>query len=282
MRFNKIFLTMASLAVILLLAACGPAVNSQAAQTTQIPQITIKAADYSFEAPAQLEAGLVTINLVNDGQEPHHAQILRLNEGVSLEQFQAALQQGPEMALPLAVAAGGPGIVDPGLSSQVTLDLSPGQYLLLCFVPGHDGVPHLAKGMARPFEVVAAVDAVKAAAPKADATVKLLDFSFVLPPEIKAGPQVWQVVNEGPQPHEILLIKLAEGKSMGDFQAFMQAPHGAPPFANVGGFQAIHPGETGWLHLNLTPGEYVALCYIPDEKGKPHIEHGMALPFTVK
>jgi hypothetical protein len=184
--------------------------------------------------------------------------------------------------LPLAVAAGGPGIVDPGLNSQVTLDLSPWHYLLLCFVPGHDGVPHLAKGMARPLEGVANANAVKVAAPKADATVKLLDFSFILPPEIKAGPQVWQVVNEGPQPHEILLIKLAEGKSMGDFQAFMQAPHGLPPFANVGGFQAIHPGETGWVHLDLTPGEYVALCFIPDENGKAHIEHGMALPFSVK
>lgn len=282
MRYNQFFLSLAILALTLLLGACGPADNSQAASGAQMAQITIKAADYSFEAPAQIEAGLVKISLVNDGREPHHAQIVRLNEGVTLEQFQAALQQGPEMALPLAVAAGGPGIVDPGLTSQVTLDLKPGHYLLLCFVPGHDGVPHLAKGMVKPLEVVAGTGQVKVEAPKADAIVKLLDFSFILPVEIKAGPQMWQVVNEGPQAHEILLIKLAEGKSMADVQAFMHSPHGAPPFASVGGFQAIHPGETGWLHLDLAPGEYVALCYVPDENGKAHIEHGMALPFTVK
>jgi uncharacterized cupredoxin-like copper-binding protein len=282
MRYNQIFFAIAILTVTLLLGACGPAAKSQAASGAQIPEITIKAADYAFDAPAQVEAGLVTITLVNDGQEPHHAQLVRLNDGVTLEQFQTALQQGPEAALPLAVAAGGPGIVDPGLSSQVTVDLSPGQYLLLCFVPGHDGVPHLAKGMVKPIEVVARTGQVKAVAPRADVTVKLLDFSFILPSEIKAGRQVWQVVNEGPQPHEILLIKLVEGKSMADVQAFMHAAHAAPPFTNVGGFQAIHPGETGWLNLDLTPGDYVALCYVPDENGKSHLEHGMMLPFTVK
>lgn len=283
MRYNQIFFTVALLAMTLLLGACGPATHSQAAPAAQIPQITIKANDFSFDAPAQIEAGLVKVNLVNDGQEPHHAQIVRLNEGVTLEQFQTALQQGPEAALPLAVAAGGPGIIDPGLSSQVILDLSPGQYLLLCFVPGHDGLPHLAKGMVKPIEVVARADQVKVVKPKADATIKLLDFSFILPAKIDAGPQVWQVVNEGSQPHEILLIKLVEGKTRADVQAFMESPHGAPPFVNVGGFQAIHPGETGWLNLNLTPGEYVALCYVPDPaSGHAHLEMGMVLPFIVK
>ena len=51
-------------AVVLLIAgalvACAPAVAS-------IPQITIKAHDYAFEGPSQINAGLVNIKLVNDG-----------------------------------------------------------------------------------------------------------------------------------------------------------------------------------------------------------------------
>ena len=285
MKPKRLFITLAILVMAIVLSACGSAVASSPATTgTPIPEITIKAADYSFDAPAQIEARLVKIKLVNDGQEPHHVQIVRLNDGVTPEQLQTALQEDPTAALSLAVAVGGPGVIDPGLTSQVTLDLSPGQYVLLCFVPSHDGLPHLAKGMVRPLEVVArdGYDHATAPQPVADMTVKLRDFEFPLPSRIKVGPQVWQIFNEGSQLHEIMLIKLAEGKTLENVQAFMQSPHGAPPFANVGGFQAIHPGETGWLHLDLTPGEYVALCYVPDEHGKSHIEHGMVLPFTVK
>ena len=114
------------------------------------------------------------------------------------------------------------------------------------------------------------------------ATVKLLDFAFVLPAEIKAGRQIWQIVNEGAQPHEIMLIKLAGGKSMADVQAFLQSPHGAPPFSQIGGFQAIDPGTSGWLNLDLTPGQYVAICHVPDQaSGHAHSELGMVMPFTV-
>jgi hypothetical protein len=138
--------------------------------------------------------------------------------------------------------------------------------------------------MVRPIKVVAADKAeATVAQPKADGIVKLLDFSYVLPAEIKAGQQIWQVINEGQQPHEIMIIKLAQGKSMDDIQAFMQAPQGAPPFSQLGGFQAIDPGASGWLNLDLTPGEYVAICHIPDPAtGHAHSELGMVMPFSVK
>lgn len=280
MKQNQIFITLVILVMALALSACG---SVAADATPAIPEITIKAADYSFDAPDQIEAGLVKVNLVNDGQEPHHAQMVRLNDGVTLEQFQAALQEGEAAAFPLIAFVGGPGLVDPGLQSQVTLDLTPGQYVLLCFVPSHDGVPHLAKGMVRPIEVVAAADETEVVEIEADATVTLLDFSFIMPTEVKAGPQVWEITNEGPQPHEIMLVKLADGKTMADIQAFMANPHGTPPFSQIGGFQGINPGGTGWLNLDLTPGEYVALCHIPDPaSGKAHEELGMVMPFSVE
>ena len=286
MNQKQIFITLASIMLIALaLSACGAVSASQAARIPQISELTIKAADYSFAAPDQIEAGLVKVTLVNDGQEPHHAQLVRLNDGVTLGQFQAALQEGEAAAFPLVTLVGGPGLVDPGLHSQVTLDLAPGQYVLLCFVPSHDGMPHLAKGMVKPLEVVAATDQAQVAVPQpqADARVKLLDFAFVLPSAIKAGQQVWQVVNEGQQIHELMVVKLATGKTLADVQSFLHAPTGAPPFSQIGGFQAITPGQTGWLNLDLTPGEYVALCHVPDPaSGHAHTELGMVQPFSVK
>jgi hypothetical protein len=43
----------------------------------------------------------------NIGQEAHHAQIVRLNTGVTLDQFTAALRQGEGPALALVSLAGG-------------------------------------------------------------------------------------------------------------------------------------------------------------------------------
>jgi len=152
--------------------------------------------------------------------------------------------------------------------------------MLLSMIPDAQGVPYLAHGMVTPMEVTAVVDT---AEPVADGEVKLLDFAFVLPPEIKAGEQTWKIVDEGQQAHEMQLIKLAEGKTMDDVQPWMHQPEGAPPFANVGGIQGIDAGETAYLHLNLTPGNYVALCHIPDtESMKEHMELGMVLPFIVE
>jgi len=284
MKQKQLFIILAILITTLILSACSSSTTALPVDTASaIPEITIKAADYSFEAPDQIEAGLVKVNLVNDGQEPHHAQIVRLNDGVTLEQFQAALQEGEAAAFPLIAFVGGPGLVDPGLQTQVTLDLVPGQYVLLCFVPSHDGMPHLAKGMVRPIEVVATAETANPPVVAADQTITLRDFSFVMPASVKAGQQVWQITNEGPQPHEIMLVKLADGKTMDDIQAYMQEPHGTPPFSQIGGFQAINPGATGWLNLDLTPGEYLALCHIPDPaSGKAHEELGMVMPFSVE
>lgn len=285
MNAKCLFINLTILLMVLLVAACTPAAAGTQITPAQIPEVTIKAVDYAFKSPAQLKAGLVALTLVNEGQEPHHAQLARLKPGITLEQFQEALKQEPPAAMAMITFAGGPGALDPGLSQQVTLNLAPGHYVWLDFIPSPgDGMPHLAKGMMAPLEVVAPgeSDPRVTAPPQVAGTVKLMDFSFVLPSEIKTGPQVWQVVNEGKQPHEMALIKLAEGKTVADVQAFMHTPEGAPPFSSIGGFQALTSGESGWLTLDLEVGEYVALCAVPDEAGKPHTEHGMLLPFRVK
>lgn len=277
-NLKQITITILMLFAVLALVACGEAAKAQ-----QVTTVTIKAHDYSYEAPPLIEAGLVSIILENEGQEPHHLQLARLNDGVSVEQFQTALQQAPEVALALITWAGGPGVIAFGGSQEVTMELTAGTYMLLCFVPSPDGVTHLAKGMVASIEVVDTQEQTGVQSPQADATVKLDDFTFVLPEVIEAGPQVWQIDNQGQQPHEISLIKLAEGKTMEDVGAFMVSPAGPPPFADVGGLQGIDPGESGWVNLNLTPGEYVALCHIPDSaSGKPHLELGMVAAFSVK
>jgi uncharacterized cupredoxin-like copper-binding protein len=251
----------------------------------QIPSITVKGGDFNFEVPPQMQAGLVSIAFENIGQEVHHLQLVQLKDGVTFEQFLAELPKGDASMLALLQGiVGGVGPLDPGGSGRVTMELKAGTYVWLCVLPSHDGVPHLAKGMIAPFIVKGDAPAGQAK-PIADGVVRFKDFAFELPAEIKAGPQAWQVFNDGPQTHEIALIKLAEGATLDDVLAFDETAHdaGAPPYQNIGGFQGIDPGKTGWLHLDLEPGTYVAICHIPDPaSGKSHSELGMVQTFTVK
>jgi uncharacterized cupredoxin-like copper-binding protein len=273
------------LAVALVGAGCVMPVQAQ------VHEITVRAGDNFFEAPAQVQAGLVSITFENVGQTAHHMNIFALKEGVTPEQVQEAFPRSANEWTPeimagifplLQEAVGGPGAIPPGGRQRVTVRLAPGNYMLLCVLPDHEGVLHLAKGMMASMTVIGE-EPVDQAEPAADATVKLLDFSFVLPQEIKAGEQTWKIVNEGQQLHELYLLKLDEGKTPEDVIAYFRAPQGTPPFEESGGFQGINPGRSGWLHLNLEPGDYVAICPIPDAASvMPHHELGMIQSFTVQ
>lgn len=257
----------------------SPTTVETAVTTPALFEIITK--DHAFEAVSAIEAGWVTIKSKNEGAEPHHVQLLRLNEGVTFEAFVGALQQGIEAGMPLVTLAGGPGPLEPGDEQMVTVELTPGEYVLICLLPDANGVPHVAHGMVAPLSVIAESE-VTAAPPQADAEVRLVNFSFILPEEIQAGEQIWKVTNDGDQWHEISLIKLAEGKTATDALHWMHAPAGPPPFTNAGGMQGLDPADSAYLHLNLTPGDYVGLCHIPDlASGKAHTELGMVMQFKV-
>lgn len=246
------------------------------------PHVDITAREYSFDAPDTLPAGNVSLTMTNAGAESHHAQIFRVNDGVSLDDLFATFMRSQGAALSMGTLVGGPGTVSPGGTGQeVFNDFTPGQYLLLCFLPSpSDGVAHIAKGMVKPF-TVAAADAL-APPPVAEADASLFDFGFSLP-DIHSGGITLRLNNEGPQSHEMNLLKLAEGKGLDDVFAFFGgAVQGPPPFSAVGGMQALSPGLSGWVRLDLAPGNYVAICNIPDPvSGKSHAALGMVSGFAV-
>lgn len=241
------------------------------------------ASDYSFTGPETLSSGLVTIRLTNQGHEPHHGQLLRLNDGVSLEEFMSTLQQDEQQAQALVSIEGGPGLIDPNGVAEVRVDLAPGTYLLACFVPSPDGVPHLAKGMLKPLQVVGYASAASASEPQVSASLTARDFAFEMPAELAAGRATYKVTNLGPQPHEVGVIKLAPGATLQDALAFYSAPGGPQPFQSIGGINGLGAGNSGFMTLDLQPGSYAAVCLIPDPStGLAHVDLGMIHPFVVK
>lgn len=264
--------------------AAASATNAPASATS--PTVNVTAREYAYDAPESIAAGFTHIHMQNTGKEDHQAQLLKLNAGVTLAQFQAALQKGPDAALPLSTAEGGPNAEKAGQAADSWQDLQPGQYVFICFVPAADGLPHLAKGMVKPVQVTAASPAPTAQLPPAQNTVTAREFLFDGPTTLPAGPTTINFKNAGTQPHELSMVKLNAGVTPDQLKAALGStapPSGPPPFSSEGGMGGISPGETGQTTVNLTPGTYAFVCNIPDPTtGKPHVALGMLSSFTVR
>jgi uncharacterized cupredoxin-like copper-binding protein len=174
-----------------------------------------------------------------------------------------------------AVPVGGPQGPAPGRVASATLNLQPGTYAVLCAIPAGDGMPHAMKGMSKEVTVTGKADA-KPVYPKADVNLTLRDYEFVFDKALKAGRQVVQVSVAPGQPHELVLVKMAPGKSAKDFAAWGEHPAGPPPGDFVGGIAPMIGGSPAQFTLDLQPGNYALICFVPDGKdGKPHLAHGM-------
>jgi hypothetical protein len=238
--------------------------------------VTVTAANFSFDAPAQIPAGAITFRLVNDGSELHQAQLIKLEDGKTLKDLGKAMTNpGPPPSWVKWV--GGPNGIAPGQESKTTAVLAPGQYAYLCFIPSPDGKIHVSKGMARPFEVTAGSSASASDFPAADVTFKLVDYGFESSQPLTAGHHIIMVENAGPQAHELVLLKLAPGKTTEDFGRWAETGmKGPPPAQPLGGVAALDKGGRGTFEVNLTPGDYGLICFVPDAKdGKPHLAHSM-------
>jgi uncharacterized cupredoxin-like copper-binding protein len=282
-------------AAALLLAACAPTEERVGAADTAAPaattattapapnEVTVRAADFAYEAPAQIPAGMTTFRLANDGPNFHHLQIVRLDSAKTFADLQQALRTaGP---LPRwAVVVGGPNAPDPKTEANATLDMRPGRYALVCFVDVPGGVPHVAKGMIKELTVTpAAGGAVAAAAPSPDVVLTLRDYRFDFSKPLARGRQTIEVrTAANTQPHEVELIRLAPGKTAEQMLAWLGKPEGPPPGQGLGGVAATVPGSTNYFTAELTPGSYLLICFLPDAKdGKPHFMHGMTQTVTV-
>ena len=246
----------------------------------------------TLEGPEQLQAGFHSFTLVLDDVTDESwadGAMLRLHENVTPEEALEAMRNLDEafesedadpmaafnMLLEKVDILGGP-----SQEQVIGLDLEPGSYVFTANVGNDDGPLAL---VSKPLEVTSSGNPIPA--PEVDLTVNMVDFAFTLPDEVKAGEQVWEVANEGEQLHHISLVLLKEGKTMEDAMAFMENEEGEPPGDEVLHLSPISPGSSNYVSVDLEPGAYIALCFIPDHAeggtGQPHFALGMMQTFTV-
>jgi uncharacterized cupredoxin-like copper-binding protein len=261
-------------------AAASDSATASAVATPAAPTVvTVTAADFKFDAPAEVPAGYVTFRLVNNGPSIHHVQLVKLEDGKTADDFVAALKAGGPPPR-WATMAGGPNPPDLRDTTSTTLSLQPGSYAMVCFIPGADGVPHFMKGMVRPLTVTSAEN--RAAEPTAQSVMKLVDYDFQLSGPLPAGRSTIRIENAGKQPHEVAIVRLNPGKKPMDFAEWGERQVGPAPGTLAGGVSAIMPGASAFVNVDLAPGDYGLICFIPDMKdGKGHYHHGMAKQISV-
>ena len=255
-----------------------PSTTTAPAAKARVVRVTGE--DFKFDSPDVLPAGLTEFRFLNKGPSIHHMALLKLAGGKTADDLVAALAK-PGPLRSWAKEMGGPNAPDPGLEANATLMLEPGNYAVICFVD-LGGPPHFMKGMVRPLRVAPATGP-SAAKPRVDVTATLVDYGFKLSSPIRPGKRTIRVHNAGPQPHEVELVQLAPGASVGDFMKWMETMKGPPPGKALGGIAGLESGMSQYFSADFVPGSYALICFLPDKKdGKPHFVHGMTQQIEVK
>ncbi len=115
---------------------------------------TIDMADFSFTLSAPIQAGRQTIRVNNAGAQGHEVFLAKLAPERTLEDFLASFSPEADFDAPVWQAQGGISVIEPGASAYFTVDVEPGQYILVCFAPDEEtGAPHLMQGMVQEITI---------------------------------------------------------------------------------------------------------------------------------
>ena len=302
--------------MLMVLPGCGtPATDETAvAPESEVEAISepgvieIKAEDFAFTAPPTFPSGWVKLRFDNQGAETHFVMILELPEGVTFDDYvtdvgkpfhdlyklyrAGELDQGAFFgqlteAVPgwifTARRAGGPGFTAPGSQSETMIHLTPGDYIIECYVRtmAEGDTFHNHQGMLRPLIVTAEDSGM--AAPEADVDITLSNYTLTVEGDLSAGPHVARVeVQENPEGlvfHNVHLVRLDDGTSAETVAGWMNWVDAMLPPAPAhflgGAGQASAGGEASYLSFDLEPGRY---AWVSEMQGI----QGMVQEFTVE
>jgi uncharacterized cupredoxin-like copper-binding protein len=106
--------------------------------------------------------------------------------------------------------------------------------------------------------------------------IKERDFRITAPKQMPAGDVVLSVHNEGPDDHELLVVRAPEGEPPLRADGMTVDEDGLGP-AVIGALEPDDPGNVRKLRVNLEPGRYELICNMAG-----HYFGGMETEVTVQ
>lgn len=273
----------------------GRSVAQEARAERNLVDVTVT--DHSIDLPEEIPAGWTTFRFHNRSDEVHFGVLELLPEGItvqdSIDDVVPVFQDGMDRIIaedPNAfdefanlpawyfdvVFMGGPGLVAPGETAVVTVDLQPGTYAVECYVKT-DGVFHSSHGMIAGLTVTEEESA--RTAPTADVTVTVSGVDgFAIDGEFRPGRQTIAVRFADQAPHgnflghDLHIARVGDDPdldALGTWMSWITGLDGTPPAHFLGGTHEMPADSTAYVDVTLRPGTYVLVSEVdaPASKG---------------
>lgn len=306
-------LTTSAIAVALILFGCAEPESSRTSDDEAPNVVDIVATGLTFSGPSSIASGWTTIRLKNESGMVHFALLQRLPEGIGLEDQQqqvapvfqegmnllnagsveAALEKFGELPewFGQIVFVGGPGLIAGGETAQSTVNLTPGTYLLECYVKTNGifhSYPTAATSVGMVHELTVTEDSTAASEPSATLAITLSSERGI---EVEGAPTPGrhtvavhfedQITHENFVGHDIHLARIDADSDIDELADWMDwsKPSGLEtpaPVKFLGGINEMAAGETGYFTVDLEPGSYAWVAEVPGT-----IEKGLLKTFSV-
>ena len=272
--------------------------------------VEVSSDSYRFDAPDTIDSGWTTFTYSNNSEHPHFFILERMPEGYdvsnSINEVVPPFQDGmyyimdgdwtnalaafgnlPAWYFEVAIN-GGPGMVSPKTSAMTSVNLTPGTYVIECYVKMPDGTFHTSLGMID--QIIVRDTNNGKAEPKSDVEIDISSSNGIeILSEIKPGLRTFavhfqdQIAHENFLGHDVHLVKLDETADVAELDAWMNwsAPaglsgHGPEGMTFMGGTQEAPAGTTTYFTALLKPGTYALVSEVPNPMSK-----GMLQTFTI-
>lgn len=266
----------------ILLGTGGGAQQTRPAASLTGSVVDVAAGEFFLRAPDTIRAGLVTFRLSQIGDrltnpakveaenlappspenDPtrafHMLWVTRLEPGRTVnEWYEAKVKREPT---PWAVDLGGPSAAEPPGTSNATMVLEPGNYVLVCHVGSareDRSRSHLLKGMFRALTVLPG-STYPAELPSAHAVARITGTGQIeLQGTLRRGKQRIRVINETATAHEFIVLRVKPGRTAQEAVTWRRSDGTAHPTASIGGFSDVPPGATRITTIDFGSGSHV-------------------------
>ncbi len=190
--------------------------------------------------------------------------------------------------------SGGVGLTAGGQTATTTVNLTPGEYVMECYVKDSNNDFHSYHGM---LESLTVTDARGGSAPDSTVSVSVSSDGIDAPDTLEPGRQVVAVefqdqrLYEHNLGHDVHLLRFDEETTVDDVDGWMNwldpvqlVSDGTEPGTFIGGVETVLTPdlleglgtERSYLHLDLVPGDYAWVAEVPTPS-----EKGLLAEFTV-
>lgn len=275
--------------------------------------IDVTAVGLTLQGPSEISEGWTTFRFVNQSGMIHLAMLDVPPAGVDAsrmkhelvkpyQDYLDALVKGNDEGMQKALGAfpswvselyffGGPGLLSSGHTSEATVNLKPGFYVLECYVKTN-GVWHTynpdPEQLGMVLEIKVVESDVPTSPPPHDATLEIWNDRLVLTKGVlKPGMQrikvefIEQQSFENFLGNDVHVIKLNEDGDLRRASEWMdwRKPMGLQtpsPVTFLGGLNDMPEGSTGYFTVEFSPGDYAFITESPDP-----INQGLFLRFSI-